>query len=322
MKLIRSAAPHIHSGSSTQTVMRDVLIALMPAALAGIFIHGPRALMLMLTGVLSAMAGEYLFRRFTRRHATLHDLSAAVTGLLLAMSLPASAPYWLAAAGSLFAVVCVKGICGGLGQNCFNPALAARALLMLLWPAQLTRYPAAGTEQPLIGPVEMIASSTPLHEMQKPALPQVPAWKMLLGERGGCIGEVCMLALIAGGAYLIFRKVIRPNIPLACIGTVAVFSFIFNMGQNPLGWMFYSLFSGGLMLGAFFMATDYASGPVTPRGQLIYGAGCGALTLLFRYIGLFPEGFTYAVLLVNCIAWKLDEIAAPRRFGVQKGVLP
>ena len=321
MKLIRGAAPHIHSGSSTQAVMRDVLIALMPAALAGVLFHGMRALMLMLAGVLSAMAGEGIWRRFTRQHSTLGDLSAAVTGLLLAMSLPPSAPYGLAVAGSLFAVVCVKGICGGLGQNCFNPALAARAFLLLLWPAQMTRYPAAGTSLPLLGPVEMIASSTPLHEMQKPALPQIPVWKLLIGERGGCIGEVCALALIAGGLYLIFRRVIRPNIPLACLGTVALLSFIFSMGQNRLGWMIYSLLGGGLMLGAFFMATDYASGPVTPRGQLIYGAGCGALTLLFRYIGLFPEGFTYAVLLMNCLSWKLDEIAAPRRFGAQKGVL-
>ena len=321
MKLIRSTAPHIHSGSSTQAIMRDVLIALAPAALAGVFFHGLRALILMLVSVLAALAGEWLYCRFTCRHASLRDLSAAVTGLLLAMSLPPSAPYWMAAAGSLFAVACVKGVCGGLGQNCFNPALAARAFLLLLWPAQMTRYPAAGADLPLWANVEMIASSTPLHEMQKPALPQISIWKLLIGDRGGCIGEVCTLALMLGGAYLILRRVIRPNIPLACIGTAAVLSFIFSMGQNPFGWMLYSLLSGGLMLGAFFMATDYASGPVTPRGQLIYGAGCGALTLLFRYTGLFPEGFTYAALIMNCLSWKLDEIAAPRRFGVQKGAM-
>lgn len=321
MKLIRGTSPHIHCGSSTQQIMRDVCIALLPAVLAGVFFHGLRALLVMLACILAALAGEAIFRKLTRSHSTLPDFSAAVTGLLLAMSLPPSVPYWLAAVGSLFAVVLVKGVCGGLGRNCFNPALAARAFLLLLWPAHMTRFPAAGSSLPLFGAADFVASATPLHEMQKPALPQISLWKLFIGDTGGCIGEISAIALLFGGVYLILRKVIRPHIPLACLGTVAALTLIFNKGQNPLLWMLYSLFSGGLMLGAFFMATDYASGPVTPHGQILYGAGCGALTVLFRYAGLFPEGFSYAVLLMNPLAWKIDEIASPRRFGAQKGAL-
>ena len=319
MKLKLNSSPHIHSGNATARIMRDVLIALLPAVLAGMLRYGLRALAVMLVCVLSALVGEAVFRKFTRQHCTLPDNSAAVTGLLTAMTLPASVPYWIAAIGSLFAVIVAKGICGGLGQNSFNPALAARAFLLLFWPAYLTRYPSAGTSLPLFGSVDMVSSATPLHEMQKPALPGTPLWDMFIGNIDGCIGEISALALLIGGVYLIVRKVIRPHIPLAYLGTVALLTFLFHRGQNPLLWMLYSLFGGGVMLGAIFMATDYSSSPVTPRGQLLYGVGCGALTVLFRYVGLFPEGFTYAILIMNAATWIIDEKIAPRRFGIQKG---
>lgn len=318
MKLSISAAPHIHSGNSSARIMREVGVALLPAVLAGIWFHGLRALAVIAACMLSAMGGEYLLCRLTRRDVQLRDSSAALTGLLLALSLPATVSYPAAILGGLFAAVAVKGLCGGIGRNCFNPALAARVFLLVLFPLQLTRYAAPGVRVPVLGGVDFISSATPLHAMRKPALPQEGLWAMFIGNTGGCIGEISTLALILGGAYLIARRVIRPNIPLSCLGTIALLSLVFSQGQNPVMWMLYNLCGGGAMLGAFFMATDYASAPVTPKGQLLYGAGIGALTVLFRRVGLHPEGFSYAALLMNTASWQLDMFLAPRRFGVRK----
>lgn len=319
MKLAVTSSPHIRSKETTRSVMMDVLIALLPTLVAGLWVFGPRAGLVVLTCVSAALATEALMGLLWKKNTVL-DGSAAVTGLLLALTLPATVPYWLAAVGGVFAVAAVKLLCGGLGQNVFNPALAARALLMLLWPVWLVRYAAPGAQLPLFGTaVDVVTAATPLHHMQMPALPEATLGQMFLGNIGGCIGEVSALALLVGGVYLVVRKVISIRIPAAYLGSVALFSLVFSKAGDPMGWMLYSLLSGGVMLGAIFMATDYASSPVTPRGQILYGIGCGALTVFFRYFGLFPEGVTYAILLMNACAWALDRFTAPCRFGIQKG---
>ena len=289
--------------------MLDVVIALLPALAVGIGRMGPRALVVTLISMAAAVAAEWLYSVLTKSRNTAIDGSALVTGLLLAMTLPHTAPYWLVALGSVFAIIVVKMLCGGLGQNIFNPALTARALMMLVYPVGMTRY---------IG-VDGVSAATPLHHMVMPALPEETLSQMFLGNCPGSIGEISAVALLAGGAYLVYRKVISVRIPAAYIGTVAVLTLVFSKTGSAVEWMAYQLLSGGLLLGAIFMATDYATSPATPVGQLIYGVGCGALTVLFRYFGLFPEGVTYAILIMNALVWLIDRHTAPRRFGTKKG---
>ena len=311
MKLTVASSPHIRGNFRTNRIMLDVVLALMPAFAVGVWKLGVRALLVALVSIGCAVAAEWLYSLQTHSRNTIVDGSAVVTGLLLAMTLPASAPLWQAALGSAFAIVVVKSLCGGLGQNVFNPALAGRALLMLVAPAGLTRYYALGSDA--------VTAATPLHHMVIPALPEESLMDMFLGNCPGSIGETCALALLLGGAYLVYRKVISLRIPVAYLGTVAVLTLVFSRGQDPVQWMLYSLLGGGVMLGAIFMATDYATSPVTPNGQIIYGIGCGALTVFFRYFGLFPEGVTYAILIMNAFVWTIDRYTAPRRFGVRKG---
>lgn len=320
MSFAVSSSPHIRSKNHTQRIMIDVAVALLPAFAFGVWHFGSRALMVALVSVVSALVSEWVCGALIYHRSTIFDGSAAVTGLLLAMTLPVTVPYWLVAVGSAFAVIVVKGFCGGLGHNAFNPALAGRAFLMLLWPVWLVRYAEPGTKLGIAeSTVDVVTSATPLHHMQMPALPEVSLLDSFFGNTGGSIGEVCTFALLLGGAYLVVRRVISIRIPAAYLGTVALFSLVFSKTGNPFAWMLYSLFGGGVVLGAFFMATDYASSPVTPKGQIIYGIGCGVLTVLFRYFGLFPEGVTYAILIMNASAWIIDIYTAPRRFGVKKG---
>ena len=319
MNLIVTSSPHIRGKETTARIMADVLLALMPALVVGICVQGLRALAVTLVTMVACLAGEALMQCSLKRSFTLFDGSAAVTGLLLAMTLPASVPYWVAAVGGLFAVAVAKALCGGLGQNVFNPALAARALLMLVFPVYLIRFPAVGQPAPLLGAADVVTAATPLHAMQMPVLPQTTLVDLLIGRSGGTIGEVSALALMLGGVYLLARKVISLRIPAAYLGTVALLTLVFHKTDAPLLWMLYSLVSGGLLLGAIFMATDYATSPVTPWGQILYGVGCGILTVVFRYTGLFPEGVTYAILLMNAAVWMLDRYTAPRRFGSMEG---
>lgn len=320
MNLTVSVSPHIRGRGTPGKMMLDVIIALLPALGVGIYRFGPRAAIVTLVSVLCAVLAEAVLRLVTRKSVTILDGSAVVTGLLLAMTLPASVPYWLAGVGAVFAVVIVKGLCGGLGQNVLNPALAARAFLMLAFAGWMTRYGAPGASLPLgsIHMADVTTSATPLHQMQMPALPDASLWDMLLGNSGGTIGETCALALLLGGLYLIFRRVISYRVPVAYLGTIAVITVLFPKGNDPLMWMAYSLMSGGAVLGAFFMATDYATSPVSHRAQWVYGVGCGALTVVFRYFGLFPEGITYAILLMNAATWALDRWLPPRRFGTKE----
>lgn len=311
MNLTVASSPHIRGNFRTNRIMLDVILALLPALAVGIFVLGIRALIVTLVSVAAAILSEWLYARHTKTRNTVVDGSAAVTGLLLALTLPATVSYWQAVLGSVFAIFVVKILCGGLGQNIFNPALAGRALLMLLFPASMVRYATLG--------VDGVTAATPLHHMVMPALPEESLTDMFLGNCPGSIGELSTLALLLGGAYLVIRKVISIRIPTAYLATVAVLTLAFSKTDDPIRWMLYSLLSGGVMLGAIFMATDYATSPATPVGQIIYGVGCGGLTVFFRYFGLFPEGVTYAILLMNALVWTIDRYTAPRRFGVRKG---
>ena len=309
MKLTVASSPHIRGNFRTNRIMADVMIALTPALAVGIVRFGMDALMLTLVCMASAVAAEWVYGKLTKSRNTTVDGSALVTGMLLAMTLPHTCPLWLGAAGSVFAIIFVKCLCGGLGQNIFNPALAARAAMMVVYPVGLTRYM----------DIDGVTAATPLHHMVMPALPEQTIAQMFLGNCPGSIGEISALALIVGGCYLLYRKVISARIPVAYLGTVAVLTLVFSKTDAPIDWMLYSLCSGGVMLGAIFMATDYATSPATPMGQIVYGIGCGALTVLFRYFGLFPEGVTYAILLMNAFVWFIDRLTPIRRFGTVKG---
>ena len=311
MKLTVASSPHIRGNFRTNRIMLDVVIALLPALAVGVFVLGIRALLVAVVCIASAVASEWLYSVVTKTRNTVVDGSAVVTGLLLAMTLPATVPCWQAAIGSAFAIIVVKALCGGLGQNVFNPALAARAFMMLVWPASMVRYAALG--------VDGVTAATPLHHMVMPTLPEETLLDMFLGNCPGSIGEISALALLIGGAYLVIRKVISVRIPAAYLSTVAVLTLTFFKTDYPVQWMLYSLLSGGVMLGAIFMATDYATSPATAVGQIVYGIGCGVLTVIFRYFGLFPEGVTYAILIMNAMVWVIDRYTAPRRFGVKKG---
>ena len=311
MKLTVNPSPHIRGKITTRRLMLDVVIALLPALVVGCIVLGIRALLVAAVSVATAISIEALYCLILKKPLTITDGSATVTGLLFAMTLPVGIPLWIAVLGSVFAILAVKLLCGGLGQNVFNPALLARAFVMLLFPAALTSYNSSAADA--------VASATPMHHMVMPALPEQSVLDMFLGNCPGSIGELSALALIAGGIYLVVRKVISPRIPLVYIGTVALLTLVFHKTDDALTWMLYQLFSGGLMLGAIFMATDYVTSPVTKVGQYVYGIGCGALTVLFRYFGLFPEGVTYAILLMNLCVWIIDRYTPARFYGYTKG---
>ena len=310
MNLTVASSPHIRGDFKTSRIMLDVVLALMPALAVGVLVLGVRAAVVALVSIAAAVAAEWLYSVVTKTRNTVIDGSALVTGLLLALTLPHTVPYWQAALGSVFAIVIVKALCGGLGQNIFNPALAARAFLMLIFPVGLTRFEG----------LDGVTAATPLHHMVMPALPEESLMDMFLGKCPGCIGEISALALLLGGAYLVWRKVISVRIPAAYLGTVAVLTLVFSKTDAPIDWMLYSLLSGGVMLGAIFMATDYASSPVTPKGQIIYGIGCGVLTVLIRYFGSYPEGVSYAILIMNCCVFLIEKISQPVKFGYVKPV--
>jgi len=309
MKLTVASSPHIRGNFRTNRIMMDVVLALLPALAVGLWKFGFRVIPVTTICIGAAIVSEWLYCLLTKSRNTTLDGSAIVTGLLLAMTLPHTVPYWQAALGSVFAIVVVKCLCGGLGQNIFNPALAARAFLLLIYPVGLTRY---------VG-VDGVSTATPLHHMVMPALPEESILDMFLGNCPGSIGEISALALLIGLGYLLYRRVISIRIPAAYILTVAVLTLLNYKTDAPLQWMLYHLFSGGLMLGAIFMATDYATSPATPVGHILYGIGCGILTVFFRYNGLFPEGVTYAILIMNAFVWFIDRHTAMRRFGTGKG---
>ena len=292
--------------------MLDVLIALMPALLfSGCYFFGPRAFLVTLVSAAGCVGFEALFCLITRRRQTVDDLSAVVTGVLLAFTLPANVPYWAVLLGDFFAIVVVKQLFGGLGKNFLNPALAGRAFLFS-FPAVMSTFPAVRRWEGFA--IDAQSAATPMASLHTGSLPSVSLLEMFTGVRSGALGEVSAALLLLGGLYLLARRVIRLRIPLSFLGTVAVLSWCFPQGGNSsLDWTLYSLMGGGLLLAAFFMATDFTTSPVTFWGQVVYGVGCGALTVFLRTFGSYPEGVGFAVLVMNLLAWPIDRAALTLR---------
>ena len=318
-RLTVSPSPHIKSPETTTTVMLDVILALVPALVWGVYIFGWRALAITLLSVATAVGFEAASQKLLHRPVTVRDLSAAVTGLLIALNLPVSVPLWMPVIGSFFAIVVVKQLFGGIGKNFVNPALAARVFLFS-WAGEMTRFTAPGERVNslaiTLGDADIVASATPLASLKTGILPESSALDLFVGDTAGCIGEVSALLLVAGGIYLLARRTITWHIPTAYIATVALLTLVFARGDAPaLDVMLREVFAGGLMLGAIYMATDYSTSPVTPRGRLLFGAGCGVITVLIRYFGSYPEGVSFAILIMNTLVWYIDKATMPRRFG-------
>ena len=312
-----SSSPHIVCEESTRGIMLDVIIALIPALGVSTYFFGARVLLMTLVSMVSCVAFEFLYRLMMKKSVSIGDLSACVTGMLLAMCLPVNAPYWIVVIGAFFAIVIVKQLYGGLGKNFMNPALAGRVFLFS-FPSLMNRFASAGTEfwTGLNNAADAVTSATPMASLHQGLLPDVTLRQMFLGAHGGAMGEVPAAMLILGGIYLLLRKVITLRIPLCYLGTVAVLTYLFPRGGiEPLQWMLYNLLGGGLLLGAFFMATDYVTSPVTPVGQILYAVGCGGLTVFLRYFGAYSEGVSFAILIMNAFVWLCDKAGMPRRFG-------
>jgi len=293
--------------------MFDVVLALIPAALAAVYFFGVRVLFIIGLSVLSAVLTEALIQKLTKKPITINDWSAVVTGILLAYNLPPTAPWWLPVIGSAIAIALVKHAFGGLGQNFMNPALAARAILLAAWPVRMTSWQIPG--------VDTVSTATPLAILKgtEAGAAQLPSlWDAFLGNIGGCIGETSALALLIGAAYLLYRGVINWRIPFTFIGTVALLTWIFGGDGLFTGNAIMHILTGGLILGAFFMATDYPSSPVTPLGQIIMGIGCGIITSVIRLYGGYPEGVSYSILIMNIAAPLIDRYTEPRIYGEVK----
>ena len=318
-ELTISSSPHAHSPVTTQTIMRDVLIALVPALLGSIYFFGFRALLVTLVSAAACVFFEWGFCKIRKLHCKTYDLSAVVTGVLLAFVCPVTIPYWTIILGDFFAIVLVKMLFGGLGKNIVNPALAGRAFLFS-WPVLMSNWVKVGFDNAagLLSTADAVTAATPMSAMHQGALPEESILDMFLGNIGGCIGETSALLLIIGFVYLLYRKVITARIPLAYIGTVAILAFLFPQGNDRIAWMAAQVFGGGLMLGAIFMATDYVTSPLSKLGQIVYGIGCGVITILIRYFGGYSEGVTYAILCMNACAVLLDKIGRPVKFGAPK----
>lgn len=322
-KKIVSSSPHLRSKDSARGIMLDVIIALFPALVASVLLFGLQALLLTVVCVVSAVGSEYICRRVMKRENTIFDLSAVVTGILLAFNLPVSLPLWMAVIGSVFAIVVVKQFFGGIGQNFVNPALVGRIVLMMSFPTQMSTW-----TQPLTqNGTAAITSATPMavlgqvvqkgvssESMQSANLPSM--LEMFIGQRAGSMGEVCAVALLIGFLYLLVRRVISPLIPLVYIGAVALLMF-FAGGFN-LAFVGYEVLGGGLLLGAIFMATDYTTSPISNKGKLIYAAGCALLTTVIRLFGSLPEGVSFSIIIMNILVPHIERITTPKPFGVVK----
>lgn len=314
--------PIVRTPRSTDKIMLDVIIALVPALGVGAYMFGMNVAILLVVNVACCVIFEWAYRKLMKKNTSVGDLSAVVTGVLLTCVMPSAAPWWLGIIGSFFAIIVVKQLYGGIGKNFVNPALAGRAFLFFSWTATMTSWAVPKALGGVSVAADAVTMATPLSILKEGgdiAAQGYDYLDMFLGFMPGSIGEISALALLIGGAYLLIRKVINWRIPVAFIGTVAVLTFIFpRNGYANLDWMLYNLLSGGLLLGAFFMATDYSSSPVTLNGQLLFGFGCGALTVLIRYFGGFPEGVSFAILIMNLCAWAIDKGTRGRQFGVTK----
>ena len=327
LKLIASSSPHIRSNEDTRSIMLDVIIALMPALVMGVYVFGWRALTSTLVSVASCVVWEWIYRKLLKKSCSVGDLSAVVTGILLAFVCPVQTPYWMLVIGAFFSIVLVKQLYGGIGCNFLNPALAGRAILLASYAGAMTNYVKVGEKAALIGSnADIVTAATPMAIMKEGTeeafttlMSNYSIGDMFLGKVGGSLGEVSALCLLVGGVYLLIRKVISWQIPVAYIGTVAILTLIAApAGIDNVQYMLYNVFGGGLMLGAIFMATDYATSPVTKPGQLIFGLGCGLLTCFIRRFGSYPEGVCYSILIMNCTTWLLDKYIRPTIYGAVK----
>ena len=318
-ELTISSSPHAHSPVTTQTIMRDVLIALCPALIGSVYFFGFRALMVTLVSMAACVFFEWGWCKLMKQNCKVYDLSAAVTGALLAFVCPVTIPYWTIILGDFFAIIIVKMLFGGLGKNIVNPALAGRAF-MFSWPVLMSTWVKVGFENAVspLAVTDAVTAATPLAALHQGVMCQESTWELFIGKVGGCIGETSALLLLVGFAYLLLRKVITPRIPVSFITTVAILTFLFPQGNPRIDWMAAQVFGGGLMLGAIFMATDYVTSPLTKLGQIVYGIGCGVLTVMIRYFGGYNEGVSYAILCMNCCIVLLDRIGRPTKFGAPK----
>ena len=301
--LIVSSSPHIVTESDTTRLMGTVLLALVPSLVASTYIFGFRALLLSVVCVAACVLFEYAYNAITHKKQTVRDLSAALTGLLIAFNVPSNFPIWQAVLGCLFAIVAVKQLFGGIGRNFSNPAITARIFLFISFSANMSTWPVTRLDSS----ADAVTGATPLALYAEGSRDQIPdLLRMFLGFHGGSTGEVCALALLIGGIYLIVRKVISPIIPCAFIGTVFVFGLI---ATGSLQWALFHVLAGGVMLGAFFMATDYVTSPKLPLGQLLFGIGCGIITMSIRLFGSYPEGVSFSILLMNLCTPLLNNLS-------------
>ena len=304
-KLVVSTSPHVHSEFSTQKIMGMVILSLIPAGIVGVYFLGLRALCVILACVLASVISEWLWQKLNHKKSTISDLSAVVTGLLLAYNLPPTIPIWMAVCGCVFAIIIVKHFYGGIGCNIVNPALAARAMMLISWPIAMTTWTVNG-----------ISGPTPLAAMKAGTMGNVSVWNMFIGNMGGCIGETCSVLLILGGLYLIWEEVISWRIPVIYIATTAILASLFKHGGDVL--ILHEIFTGGLLIGAFFMATDYTTSPMTAKGQCIYAFGCGLITALIRMWGGYPEGVSFSILIMNIAVPLIDRYTEPVVLGAPK----
>lgn len=313
-KLVVSASPHLRNNTTTTKIMLDVIIALIPAFIASIILFGPRVIAVTATTIVTAVLSELVARKVMKRHNTIGDLSAVVTGLILAFNLPSTVPLWIAAIGSVVAIIVVKQFFGGIGQNFANPAITARIVLLLSFA---TKMSGSNWVAPLSWRgADAVTTATPLalYGDETATLPSL--LDMFIGNRAGSLGETCTVALLIGGIYLIARKVISFKIPVAYLGSFAVIMLI--AGKGDLEYVAYHLMSGGLFLGAFFMATDYSTSPINTDGKYIFGVGCGIITALIRIFGSLPEGVSFAILIMNLLVPHIERITTPKPFGTPK----
>lgn len=319
MSLHISSAPHIRSKDTTQRLMLDVIIALLPTTLAGIYLYGLNAALILALSVITAVVAEFVWQKLAKRPVRINDCSAIVTGLIMGLNLPPTAPWWLPVIGSAIAIILVKELFGGIGDNFINPALAARGILLASWSARMTSYylptcfsgvDAVSTATPLS--VDVASNATPVQGTEY--------LDAFLGNMGGTIGEVCKLAILIGLIYLLIRKTISWRIPVVFLAVTALCCWMFGPEGNFTfdGDPLLTILTGGVMFGAVFMASDYTTSPMTPKGQIIYAAGCGLIVAIIRTYGSYPEGVTYAILLMNIVTPLIDKFVRPRVYGKGK----
>ena len=329
LKLIATSNPHIRSNDTTRSIMLDVIIAMLPALIWSVVEFGVRAIAVTLVSVAGSVFFEWLYRNILKKPQSVGDLSAVVTGMLLSFVCPVNVAYWQILIGDAFAIIMVKQLFGGIGKNFLNPALAGRAFMLASFASTMSGnwIDPAVSKAGIASTADIVTAATPLTYLKGDDIAATfqtltetySVGDMFLGKCGGSLGEVSALCLLLGLVWLLFRKVISWHIPVSYIATVAVLTLIFPRdGADAVQWMLYNLFGGGLMLGAIFMATDYSTSPITKKGQLIYGVGCGLFTVFIRYFGSYPEGVCYSIMVMNCVAPLIDKCTKPARFGVVK----